>query len=186
MDTSNERPTQGAHGAVGEITMESGDWRSHPQRQLIMNKILDILKKHLPFSGYERQRELKKIAERVKEEIYTAATNQSEYSRKICFNMLATETRLQNPMSGPSISQTDNLTGGDWQEEVYHKIKAMKKLYELESSDWRAGLKAEVRQQVVNKMYVPILFFLIFYPSLLQKFCYADCQLFGVTGSPNF
>ncbi|XP_076935886.1 uncharacterized protein LOC143602768 [Bidens hawaiensis] len=152
MDTSNGRPTQGAHGAVGEITIESGDWRSHPQRQRIMNKILDILKKHLPFSGYDRQQELKKIAERVEEEIYTAATSQSEYSRKLCFNMLSIETRLQNPMSGPSIPQTDNLNGGDWQEEVYQKIKAMTKLYELESSDWRAGLKAESRQRVLNKM----------------------------------
>ncbi|XP_076891759.1 mediator of RNA polymerase II transcription subunit 15a-like [Bidens hawaiensis] len=152
MDTSNERPTQGADGAVGELTMDSGDWRSQMQRQRIMNKILDIFKKHLPFSGYARQLVLKNIAERVEEEIYTAATNQSEYSRKMCFNMLTIETRLQNPMSGPSIPQTDNPNGGDWQEEVYQKIKAMKKLYELESSDWRAGLKAELRQRVVNKM----------------------------------
>ncbi|KAJ0768955.1 putative coactivator CBP, KIX domain superfamily, mediator complex subunit 15, KIX [Helianthus annuus] len=56
--------------------MESGDWKDDEQRQMIVNKIMDIFKKHLPFSAYERLQELKKIAERVEEEVYTAATSQ--------------------------------------------------------------------------------------------------------------
>ncbi|KAJ0768959.1 putative coactivator CBP, KIX domain superfamily, mediator complex subunit 15, KIX [Helianthus annuus] len=64
------------HGAFGDPAMESGDWRAQLQRKRIINKIMDTMKKHLPFSGYERLRELKKIAERVEQEIHTAATSQ--------------------------------------------------------------------------------------------------------------
>ncbi|KAJ0944664.1 putative mediator complex subunit 15, KIX domain-containing protein [Helianthus annuus] len=87
---------------------------------------MDTLKKHLPFSGYERLQELKKIAERVEQEIHTAATSQSEYSRKVCFMMLTMETRLKNPMQSNSAAIT---------------IKAMQKLYLLESDDWKAQLQ---------------------------------------------
>ena len=38
--------------------------------------IIEILKRHLPFSGQEGLQELKKIAVRFEEKIYTAATNQ--------------------------------------------------------------------------------------------------------------
>ncbi|KAI3756099.1 hypothetical protein L1987_55912 [Smallanthus sonchifolius] len=147
MDTS-WRHTQGASGAVDESAMESGDWRAQLQRQRIVNKILDTLKRHLPFSGYERLQELKKIAERVEQEIYTAATSHSEYSQKICLHMLTMETRLQNHMPdsmrsnsaangvNPSVpldstAQTSNSNGGDWEEEVYQKIQDMKDLYLL-------------------------------------------------------
>ncbi|KAI3692446.1 hypothetical protein L6452_32262 [Arctium lappa] len=81
--------------------MESGDWRSQLQadsRQRIVNKIMDTLKRHLPFSGHEGLQELKKIAVRFEEKIYTAATSQSDYLRKISLKMLTMETRSQNPM----------------------------------------------------------------------------------------
>ncbi|KAK9077745.1 hypothetical protein SSX86_006082 [Deinandra increscens subsp. villosa] len=151
MDTSNGRPTRGACGAVDDPTMVSCNWRDQPQRRRIVNKIMDTLKKNLPFSRHERLQELKKIAERVEDEIYTAATSQSEYSRKICFMMLTIETRLQTPLvdsvksnsaasynslhhSIPfdSIARIDNPNGRDWQQEVYQKIKAMKDLYLLD------------------------------------------------------
>ncbi|MFS7922738.1 putative coactivator CBP, KIX domain superfamily, mediator complex subunit 15, KIX [Helianthus anomalus] len=119
--------------------MESGDWGAQLQRQTIVSKIMDILKKYLPFSGYERLQKLKKIAERVEQEIYTDATGQSEYARKICLMMLTMETRLQNPMLDPmqsssaafsvnplvpidTTTQTNNPNGGDCQEEVYQKV----------------------------------------------------------------
>ncbi|KAK6916021.1 Mediator complex subunit 15, KIX domain [Dillenia turbinata] len=57
-----------------------GDWRSQLQpgyRQRIVNEIMDTLKKHLPFSGQEGLDELKKIAVRFEEKIYTAATSQA-------------------------------------------------------------------------------------------------------------
>ncbi|KAJ0774711.1 putative coactivator CBP, KIX domain superfamily, mediator complex subunit 15, KIX [Helianthus annuus] len=138
---------------------------------------MDILRKYLPFYRYDRLQELKKIAERVEKEVYTAATTQSEYSRRICLNMLIMETRLQNRMLDPtSVPLATTANGGDWQEEVYQKIKTMKDLYLLdlrfmhiasgtvgdgavgdailESDDWRVQLRTDSRQRVVNKMYV--------------------------------
>ncbi|KAJ0768966.1 putative mediator of RNA polymerase II transcription subunit 15a/b/c [Helianthus annuus] len=102
---------------------------------------------------------------------------QSEYSRRICLNMLIMETRLQNRMLDPtSVPLATTANGGDWQEEVYQKIKTMKDLYLLdlrfmhiasgtvgdgavgdailESDDWRVQLRTDSRQRVVNKMYV--------------------------------
>ncbi|XP_071741694.1 mediator of RNA polymerase II transcription subunit 15a-like [Rutidosis leptorrhynchoides] len=102
MDTSSWRPTQGAGGVgVADSSMETGDWRAQLQadsRQRIVNKIMDTLKRHLPFSGLEGLQELKKIAVRFEEKIYTAATSQSDYLRKISLKMLTMETRSQNPM----------------------------------------------------------------------------------------
>ncbi|XP_011044895.1 PREDICTED: mediator of RNA polymerase II transcription subunit 15a-like isoform X5 [Populus euphratica] len=60
---------------------------------------MDTLKRHLPFSGQEGLQELKKIAVRFEEKIYTAATNQSDYLRKISLKMLTMETKSQNTIS---------------------------------------------------------------------------------------
>ncbi|KAM0029645.1 putative coactivator CBP, KIX domain superfamily, mediator complex subunit 15, KIX [Helianthus debilis subsp. tardiflorus] len=144
--------------------MESGDWRDQLQRQTFLCKIMDTLKRHLPFSKYERLQELKKIAERVEQEIYTVATNQSEYTRKICFMMLTMETRLQNPVRSnsnvailynsvnPSIP-LDSSANGDWQEEVYQQIKAMKDLYLLDSTAQTGNPNGEdVQEEVYQKI----------------------------------
>ncbi|KAI3692443.1 hypothetical protein L6452_32259 [Arctium lappa] len=101
MDTSNWRPTQGGSGGGGHSSMESGDWRSQLQadsRQRIVNKIVDTLKKHLPYSGHEGLQELNEIAVRFEEKIYTDATSQSDYLRKISLKMLTIFTTSQNPM----------------------------------------------------------------------------------------
>ncbi|XVF74792.1 hypothetical protein PTKIN_Ptkin13bG0140100 [Pterospermum kingtungense] len=48
--------------------MDTGDWRTQlklESRQRIVNKIMDKLKRHLPFSGPEGLNELRKIAERL-------------------------------------------------------------------------------------------------------------------------
>ncbi|XP_071733741.1 mediator of RNA polymerase II transcription subunit 15a-like isoform X2 [Rutidosis leptorrhynchoides] len=118
MDNGNWRPMQVSGGAVGDSSLENGDWRSQLQadsRQRIVNKIMDTLKRHLPFSGHEGLQELKKIAERFEEKIYTAATSQSDYLRKISLKMLTMETRSQNSMpdgmqsnsAGNSINPSD-------------------------------------------------------------------------------
>ncbi|XP_011014848.1 PREDICTED: mediator of RNA polymerase II transcription subunit 15a-like isoform X1 [Populus euphratica] len=57
---------------------------------------METLKRHLPFTGQEGLQELKKIAVRFEEKIYTAATNQSDYLRKISLKMLTMETKSQN------------------------------------------------------------------------------------------
>ncbi|XP_019184522.1 PREDICTED: mediator of RNA polymerase II transcription subunit 15a-like isoform X7 [Ipomoea nil] len=86
-----------ANGAV-----ETGDWRAQLQpesRQRIVNKIMETLKRHLPFSGPEGLHELRKIAVRFEEKIYAAAVSQSDYLRKISLKMLSMETKSPTPMS---------------------------------------------------------------------------------------
>ncbi|GMI78121.1 MEDIATOR 15_1, Non-Recognition-of-BTH 4 [Hibiscus trionum] len=76
MDTNNWRSTPPS----GEPPMDTTDnWRTHLQpdsRQRIVNKIMDTLKRHLPFSGQDGLNELNKIAVRFEEKIFTAATSQ--------------------------------------------------------------------------------------------------------------
>ncbi|XP_017225453.1 mediator of RNA polymerase II transcription subunit 15a [Daucus carota subsp. sativus] len=108
MDNNNWRPTQSG----GEPAMDAGgDWRSQLQadsRQRIVTKIMDTLKRHLPFSGQEGLQELEKIAVRFEEKIYTAATSQSDYLRKISLKMLTMETK--NPM--PNAMQSNSSNNG--------------------------------------------------------------------------
>ncbi|KAI4354537.1 hypothetical protein L6164_003389 [Bauhinia variegata] len=93
-DSDNWRHTQGVEPAI-----EIRDWRAELQpnsRERIVSKIMDTLKRHLPFTGQEGLHELQKIAQRFEERIYTAATSQSDYLRKISLKMLTMETRSQN------------------------------------------------------------------------------------------
>ncbi|XP_076952499.1 mediator of RNA polymerase II transcription subunit 15a-like [Bidens hawaiensis] len=110
MDMSNSMPTEGASGA----TMDSGDWRAQLQadsRKRIVNKITHTLTRHLPFSGDEGLQELKKIAVRFEEKVYTTSTSQSDYLRKISLKMLTMETGSQNPMS--DLLQIDSAVNGE-------------------------------------------------------------------------
>ncbi|XP_011012234.1 PREDICTED: mediator of RNA polymerase II transcription subunit 15a-like isoform X2 [Populus euphratica] len=105
MDANNWRPT--APG--GEPVMDTGDWRTQLQldtRQRIVIKIMETLRRHLPVSGEDGLQELKKIAVRFEEKIYTAATSQSDYMRKISLKMLAIENKSQSttPYSLPPSS----------------------------------------------------------------------------------
>ncbi|XP_034703009.1 mediator of RNA polymerase II transcription subunit 15a-like isoform X4 [Vitis riparia] len=90
MDTNNWRPAQ------AEPAMDLGDWRtqlSPDSRQGAVNRIMDTLKRHLPVSGQEGLRELRKIALRFEEKIYKAATSQ-----KISLKILTMETKSQTAM----------------------------------------------------------------------------------------
>ncbi|XP_057976255.1 mediator of RNA polymerase II transcription subunit 15a-like isoform X2 [Malania oleifera] len=94
MDGNNWRPaaqTQASAAAPAQAqahaqaepptTMDAGDWRTQlrpDSRQRIVNKIMDTLKRHIPFSGQEGLHELKKFAVRFEEKTYSAATNQNE------------------------------------------------------------------------------------------------------------
>ncbi|XP_047321626.1 mediator of RNA polymerase II transcription subunit 15a [Impatiens glandulifera] len=100
MDSNNWRSTQG-----GEPAVDTGDWRSQlppDSRQRIVNKIMDTLKRHLPFHGPDGLQELKKIAIRFEEKIYSAAISQTDYLRKISLKMLTMETKSQNSMVNPA------------------------------------------------------------------------------------
>ncbi|ONK63795.1 uncharacterized protein A4U43_C07F19020 [Asparagus officinalis] len=107
----NWRPTQQeAASMASSMDGSSGDWRSQLQpeaRQRIVNKILETLKRHLPINVPEGFNELRKIAIRFEEKIYTAATSQSDYLRKISLKMLSMETKTQQSAPiNPSIPNT--------------------------------------------------------------------------------
>ncbi|KAL6989757.1 hypothetical protein U1Q18_015508 [Sarracenia purpurea var. burkii] len=131
MDTNNRRP------APDEPTLDTGDWRAQLQpdsRQRIVNKILETFKKHLPFSGQEGLQEVKKIALRFEENIYTSATSQSDYLRKISLKILTMET----PDTVAAID-TNN-----WRPAPGEPA--------METGDWRARLQPNSRQRIVNKL----------------------------------
>ncbi|KAG0482529.1 hypothetical protein HPP92_010613 [Vanilla planifolia] len=75
MENSSWQPAEGE-----PLSMEAppADWRSQLQpdvRQKVMNKIMDTLVKHLHVAVPEGMNELKKIAVRFEEKIYTAAVS---------------------------------------------------------------------------------------------------------------
>ncbi|KAF2323100.1 hypothetical protein GH714_033452 [Hevea brasiliensis] len=100
MENTNWRPN--AQG--GEPAIDTGDWRAQLQpdsRHRIVNKIMETLKRQVPFSGQEGLGELKIIAIRFEEKIYTAAISQSDYLRKISLKMLTLESKSQKPGPNP-------------------------------------------------------------------------------------
>ncbi|PRQ35054.1 putative coactivator CBP, KIX domain-containing protein [Rosa chinensis] len=109
MDNNDGSPPNG-----GEPAMDAGDWRNRLQadlRQRIVNKTMDTLKRRLPFSGQEGLHELKKIAVRFEEKIYTAATSQSDYLQKISLKMLTMETKSQTKMANSLQSNSAGSSG---------------------------------------------------------------------------
>ncbi|KAJ8626223.1 hypothetical protein MRB53_019530 [Persea americana] len=72
----------------------AADWRTQllpESRHHIVNKIMETIKRHLPISGPEGLVELRKIAVRFEEKVYSAASSQSDYLRKISLKMLTME-----------------------------------------------------------------------------------------------
>ncbi|CAN4090235.1 unnamed protein product [Withania somnifera] len=81
--------------------MDSGDWRTQlvpDSRRRIVIKVMETLSRHLPVHGQEGLVELMKIAVRFEEKIYTSATSQHDYLRKISLKMLTMEEKSRNPM----------------------------------------------------------------------------------------
>ncbi|XP_010462723.1 PREDICTED: mediator of RNA polymerase II transcription subunit 15a-like, partial [Camelina sativa] len=113
MDNNNWRPSL----PNGEPALDTGDWRTQlppDSRQKIVNKIMETLKKHFPFSGPEGINELRRIAARFEEKIFSGAVNQTDYLRKISMKMLTMETKSQNAAgSSSSIPAANNGTSMD-------------------------------------------------------------------------
>ncbi|GAU33107.1 hypothetical protein TSUD_259580 [Trifolium subterraneum] len=85
MDSNNWGPNQST-----EPPGETPDWRIQLQsdsRLRIVNKIMDTLRKHLPVSGPEGLHELRQIAQRFEDKIYSAATSQLVYERSLRLNL---------------------------------------------------------------------------------------------------
>ncbi|KAM1806089.1 hypothetical protein ACFX11_029274 [Malus domestica] len=96
------RPPQG-----GQPPMEAGDdWRTQLQsesRHRIVAKIIETMKRHIPFEGPERLREIERIAVTFEENMYVGASSQSDYLRKISLKMLTMETKSQTAVSHASL-----------------------------------------------------------------------------------
>ncbi|KAF2588981.1 hypothetical protein F2Q70_00040118, partial [Brassica cretica] len=82
---------------------------------------METLKKHLPYSGPEGINELRRIAARFEEKIFSGAVNQvinrllnlffgcfTDYLRKISMKMLTMETKSQNAAGSSSTIPTAN------------------------------------------------------------------------------
>ncbi|KAL8545667.1 hypothetical protein ACS0TY_005705 [Phlomoides rotata] len=99
---------------AADAGMEGRDWRIglHPDaRQRIVNKIVETLMRHLPFSGEEGLQEAKTIAVRFEEYIYGVAMDQCDYLRKISLKMLVVERKYPNPMANCVLSNApSNVT----------------------------------------------------------------------------
>ncbi|ESQ35232.1 hypothetical protein EUTSA_v10008460mg [Eutrema salsugineum] len=69
-----------------EPAMNISDWRTHlppDSRQRNVNKLMETLKKHVPYSGQEGIDELMRIAVSFEDLIFNTAINQEDYLRKI-------------------------------------------------------------------------------------------------------
>ncbi|KAM0926255.1 hypothetical protein ACQ4PT_003388 [Festuca glaucescens] len=99
---ANWQPVQGSNPATGvapnDPAAAGGDWGAQldPEwRSRIVSRIVEALKKHLPASVLDLDglNQLQKVAERFEEKMYTAATSQSDYLRKISLKLLSMETK---------------------------------------------------------------------------------------------
>ncbi|KAL2935676.1 Mediator of RNA polymerase II transcription subunit 15a [Bienertia sinuspersici] len=82
MDSSYQRPPQ----SDAQPPMDGGDWRSQlpPEtRKTMVNHLIGTLMRQLPFSGQEGLQEVKQIAIRFEEDMYSAAKNERHYLKKI-------------------------------------------------------------------------------------------------------
>ncbi|WZY97909.1 hypothetical protein YC2023_070238 [Brassica napus] len=149
-----------------EPAIKSGDWRTQlppGSRQNIVNKIMDTLKKHFPYSGPEGINELKRIAARFEEKIFSSAVHQTDYLRKISMKILTMETKAQNAAGSDSsiLADSNNLTLDDISKQrssLNHLIKdnAEPSLLNVEpainSGDWRIQLPPDSRQKNIDKL----------------------------------
>nr|GMD37627.1 mediator of RNA polymerase II transcription subunit 15A-like isoform X2 [Ipomoea batatas] len=110
MDGNNWRTAQ-AQGQVANGAVETSDWRARlppGSRHRIVNKIMETLKKHRHLFGRQARHELRKIAVRFEEKVYTAAVSQSDYLRKISLKMLSVQTKSATLMANSL--QSNNTT----------------------------------------------------------------------------
>ncbi|KAA8537363.1 hypothetical protein F0562_026950 [Nyssa sinensis] len=109
---SNVYQTGGLHKPQGdEPVVDASNWRAlllPDSRQIIVNKIMETLKRHIPFSAQEGIQKLNKIAVRFEEKVFTKATSQSDYLGEISLKMLTLATKYQNPGNSLSTSLAKN------------------------------------------------------------------------------
>jgi len=81
--------------------MDTNNWRNDESRQRIVNKINNILQRHVPQGSLDGMNKLVKIASlasRFEEKIFTIAINQQDYIRRISLKMLSLESKVTAPL----------------------------------------------------------------------------------------
>ncbi|KAK2633337.1 hypothetical protein Ddye_032500 [Dipteronia dyeriana] len=136
----NHLPTsQGEHYNINAI-----DWRNQlppGSRERIVNKIRETLERHLPFSGPEGLAELKKIAGRFEEKIFSAAQNQSDYLRRISLKMLTMESKSRGLNQDMT---TDSVPNKNYSEPMFSN--------DTPTRDWRTEVLPDSRETIINKI----------------------------------
>ncbi|XP_020088533.1 mediator of RNA polymerase II transcription subunit 15a-like isoform X2 [Ananas comosus] len=81
------------------IAAATADWRAQvppSARQSVVDKIGEILLSRLHISEPERCKEIQRIAVRFEEQIFTIATSQSDYLKKVCLKLFSIELKTQH------------------------------------------------------------------------------------------
>jgi len=78
--------------------MDNKYWRSEEARLKIVNRIMDTLQRHMPLRGLDGINELRMMALRFEKKIYSIASNQQDYQRKISLRMLSLESNANLPL----------------------------------------------------------------------------------------
>ncbi|KAG7591823.1 Mediator complex subunit 15 KIX domain [Arabidopsis thaliana x Arabidopsis arenosa] len=126
--------------------MDTGDWRTQfpsDSRSRVVNKIMETLIKQLPFIGPEGINELRKIAVRFEDKIFSNAINQTEYLRQISFKMLSMETKSQNAAS----SSSSVFAADDNSPPLVPEPSLPNNEPDVNSSDWRTQQPLDSRQK---------------------------------------
>ncbi|XP_048614116.1 mediator of RNA polymerase II transcription subunit 15a-like [Brassica napus] len=101
MDNNNLTPSF----PKGEPAMDTCDWRAQlpsDSREKIIGKIMETIRKQLPYSGPEEIKELRRIASKFEEKIFGCAANQLDYLGKISIKMLTMEITKWQSAAGSS------------------------------------------------------------------------------------
>ncbi|KAK2661713.1 hypothetical protein Ddye_000287 [Dipteronia dyeriana] len=145
----------------GESSMDVRDWRNQlpsDSRERNVNKIRNTLERHL-LCGPEGFAELKKIAVRFEEKIFSSASNQSDYLCKISLKLLSMESKNQ----AGNQEVTLDCVPFNKVEEVIKEIDSQFNSFDhlptsqgeqssIDAIDWRNQLLTDSRERIVNKI----------------------------------
>ncbi|CAH8322042.1 unnamed protein product [Eruca vesicaria subsp. sativa] len=121
-------------------------------RERIVNKITEQLQKHLPYSTPE---EIRRIAVKFEEKLFSSVVNQTGYLRSISMKMLTVETKYQTTVVSSSFSlpfpgayNSLPLNLGCHKMRIEGPFKAEPA---VNKSDWRTCLPPDSRKNNANK-----------------------------------
>ncbi|KAJ3689400.1 hypothetical protein LUZ61_018564 [Rhynchospora tenuis] len=144
------------------------DWRLYlppDARQIIVNKIMETLKRHLPVPVPDELSELQRNAVQFEEKIYSVAISKPDYLRKISLRMLSMETKSP-PVSNPALPNQEGrsqlgfinpdftaMQGGSAMCSGSGSVSGSGAGADLNANlDWRFQLQRDARLRIVNKI----------------------------------